>query len=104
MEVTPSQTQQIVWLSLRLMAEFGDSLIARKCGVEMSGRVQVRAAGILANGWPHAPDSHRELLDFDEFLREDGHRRNPGTTADLVAAILFAALREGWYPPSDRGV
>jgi triphosphoribosyl-dephospho-CoA synthase len=103
MEVTPSQTQQIVWLSLRLMAEFGDSLIARKCGAEMSGRVQNKAAGILANGWPHTPESHRELHEFDEFLREDGHRRNPGTTADLVAGILFAALREGWYPPSHDG-
>ena len=25
----------------------------------------------------------------------DGHRRNPGTTADLVAAGLFVLLREG---------
>jgi hypothetical protein len=25
-------------------------------------------------------------------LRADGHRRNPGTTADLVASSLFAFL------------
>jgi triphosphoribosyl-dephospho-CoA synthetase len=28
-------------------------------------------------------------------LRADGHRRNPGATADLIAAALFVALREG---------
>ena len=33
--------------------------------------------------------------DFDAWLLADGHRRNPGTTADLVAASLFAAWREG---------
>ena len=38
----------------------------------------------------------REAIDeFDTWLRADGHRRNPGTTADLVAASLFVALREG---------
>jgi len=34
------------------------------------------------------------LSEFDRWLRADGHRRNPGTTADLVAACLFAAIRE----------
>ena len=32
--------------------------------------------------------------EFDAFLRADGHRRNPGTTADMIAAVLFAALRD----------
>jgi triphosphoribosyl-dephospho-CoA synthase len=27
-------------------------------------------------------------------LREEGNARNPGATADLVTACLFAALRE----------
>ena len=34
------------------------------------------------------------LADFDFWLRSDGHRRNPGTTADLIAAALFVLLRE----------
>lgn len=33
-------------------------------------------------------------LDFG--LRADGHRRNPGTTAEVGAAALFVGLREGW--------
>ena len=32
--------------------------------------------------------------DLDFWLRSDGQRRNPGTSADLIAAGLFAALRE----------
>ena len=36
-----------------------------------------------------------ELAGFDAWLRADGHRRNPGTTADLIAATLFAGFRDG---------
>jgi triphosphoribosyl-dephospho-CoA synthase len=35
------------------------------------------------------------LADFDASLRTDGNRLNPGTTADLVAATLLAALLSG---------
>ncbi len=39
------------------------------------------------------------LLDHTaRWLRADGHRRNPGTTADLVAAALFILLVEGRLP------
>jgi triphosphoribosyl-dephospho-CoA synthetase len=30
--------------------------------------------------------------ELDGFLRSEGHRRNPGTTADLIAATLFVKL------------
>ena len=36
-------------------------------------------------------DGTRSLADFDAMLRRDGNRLNPGTTADLVCATLFAA-------------
>jgi triphosphoribosyl-dephospho-CoA synthetase len=32
---------------------------------------------------------------LDADLRGDGNARNPGTTADLVTAVLFVALLEG---------
>jgi triphosphoribosyl-dephospho-CoA synthase len=35
------------------------------------------------------------VSDFDFWLRSDGHRRNPGTTADLITAGLFVILWEG---------
>lgn len=87
---------RIQWLSVRLIAEFGDSLIERKCGRNMSDQVRGMARDLLKSGWPKPPGSASGYDSFDQFLRADGNRRNPGTTADLVAAVLFAALREGW--------
>ena len=37
----------------------------------------------------------RLVADLDFWLRSDGHLRNPGTTADLIAATLFVALYNG---------
>jgi len=102
--ITPSQSLQISLLAVRLLAEFGDSLIARKCGREMSDIVREKAQRLLDSGWPMKDDTQREFDAFDVFLREDGNRRNPGTTADLVAAILFAALREGLLIPDGSGL
>jgi triphosphoribosyl-dephospho-CoA synthase len=93
------QPNQIALLAVQLLAEFGDSLIARKCGQETSDLVQQRAQEVLNSGWPERHGSEHLLLEFDAFLRRDGNRLNPGTTADLVAAILFAALREGQLVP-----
>jgi triphosphoribosyl-dephospho-CoA synthase len=86
--------QAIVLCHLELMANFPDTLIARKRGVaeaEESARI---AAAVLAAEWPATPESHRLLAKFDSWLRAVGHARNPGTTADLVAASLFTVLRQ----------
>jgi triphosphoribosyl-dephospho-CoA synthase len=50
---------------------------------------------VLDAGWPATAESHRLCLKLDDWLRADGNARNPGATADLVAASLFAALRDG---------
>lgn len=84
----------IVGLHLSLMARQPDTLIARKCGAETANESAHRAAAVLDLGWPETPASLAALTDFDRWLRSDGNRLNPGTTADLVAATLFAALRE----------
>jgi len=95
-----SQPQQISLLAVRALAEFGDSLIARKCGQHMSDAVREKAQELLDSGWPLRHDAAPQFARFDAFLREDGNRRNPGTTADLIAAILFAALRDGLMTPT----
>ncbi|MSU77171.1 MAG: triphosphoribosyl-dephospho-CoA synthetase [Gemmataceae bacterium] len=83
--------QAIVDLQLATLAHWPDSLIARKLGLEIAEEVRRRACVVVENGGTATP-AYRE---FDAWLRGDGHRRNPGTTADLIAATLFAALREG---------
>ena len=90
-----SLSDAIVETQLRLMAACGDSLIARKCTGEVAREVSDRAASVLKL-LPRDEAAYRAALaDFDFWLRSDGHRRNPGTTADLLAAGLFVAIREG---------
>ena len=39
-------------------------------------------------------DGTEDIAEFDFWLRADGHRRNPGTSADVIASALFVLLRE----------
>ena len=61
-----------------------------------------RAQRVLDSGSPGDDAYDRELVELDFWLRSEGHRRNPGTTADLVAAGLFVALRDGIIRPPYR--
>ena len=91
----------IVRLHLQFMASYPDSLIARKCGPETARKAAAGAARVLEGGWPEA-GTEALFTELDNWLREDGNRRNPGTSADLVAGCLFLALRTGIIalPPS----
>jgi triphosphoribosyl-dephospho-CoA synthase len=88
----------IIACHLDLLAAGPDSLIARKCGLATAVEASQRAAQVLAAGWPGTAEGRGALTHFDDWLRADGHRRNPGTTADLVTASLFVALRTGVLP------
>jgi triphosphoribosyl-dephospho-CoA synthase len=77
------------------MSAFPDSLIARKCGAETAEHSAAWAGRVLDSGRPESEAYQEQLADLDFWLRTDGHRRNPGTTADLIAAGLFVALRDG---------
>jgi triphosphoribosyl-dephospho-CoA synthase len=90
-----SPLDAIVHTQLSMMAKHGDSLIERKCGAVCSREVAARAAAVLDAGVPQSDSYQQGLKDLDFWLRADGHRRNPGTTADLIAAGLFALLRDG---------
>jgi triphosphoribosyl-dephospho-CoA synthase len=80
---------------LSLLAHHPDSLVARKHGIAAARAVCDRAARLLAAGWPDYAGAKEDCDDFDAWLRQPGHRYNPGTSADLVTAALFAALRDG---------
>ncbi len=82
-----STLEAIVSLHVGLLASHPDSLIARKAG-EAAARAVTEAAREVRDG-------RRSLQDFDSSLRAEGGRLNPGTTADLVAATLLAALMTG---------
>jgi triphosphoribosyl-dephospho-CoA synthase len=97
-----SLTETIVHTHLSLIAQHGDTLIARKCGPELAAKAAILARQTLDRGEPGNDAYYEALADFDFWLRADGNRRNPGTTTDLVAAALFAALRDGLLPPPWR--
>jgi triphosphoribosyl-dephospho-CoA synthase len=85
----------IVRAHVRQIASHGDSLIGRKCGPQIADEARHRATAVLVSGSPGEKSYDRALAELDFWLRADAHRRNPGTTADLVAAALFVLLREG---------
>lgn len=86
--------EAIIQAFIRLMARFSDSLIQRKCGVAIADEASARAQHVLQSGQPSEPAYALALSDLDFWLRADGNRRNPGTTADLIAAGLYVLLRE----------
>ena len=91
----------IVYVEIRLLARHGDSLIGRKCGRTVADEARDLARELLAKidaatGNPLASvEVQTQLAGFNKWLRADGNRRNPGTTADLIAAGLFVLLSAG---------
>jgi len=85
----------VIDCQLQWLAEFPDSLIARKNGPELAVGVQQRAAEVKSLGGLKTAEGIAAGVALDCDLRQHGHRLNPGTTADLVTACLFVALREG---------
>lgn len=82
--------EAICQLQLRCLAAEPDGLIVRKAGERIATEVQAMAHEIVASEQPDDQSMKRQTL--DRFLRADGHRRNPGTTADLIACALFVRL------------
>jgi triphosphoribosyl-dephospho-CoA synthase len=95
LKATASLEGAIIWCHLALMAGYPDSLIARKRGRAEAEEAARRARAVRGAGWPVAPAGRHALTELDAWLRAEGHGRNPGTTADLVTACLFVALRQG---------
>ncbi len=90
--------RSIIGLQLEFLSRHADSLIIRKCGLETAEEASRRAAAVQRALHLDSPNGQTELDQFDRWLRTDGNRRNPGTTADLIAAVLFAAFRDGGVP------
>jgi triphosphoribosyl-dephospho-CoA synthase len=94
--------EAVVWCHLLWMARRPDTLIERKCGESAARESQRRAVEVLKGLGP-APSpgflDSRDVESLDAWLRADGNRRNPGASADLVAASLYVALRTGRIDP-----
>lgn len=87
-------SQRIVHAHVALMAQSPDTLIARKNGDEMAQQSAMIAQRVIDAGPPMEEDYMQQLANLDFWLRCDGHKRNPGTTADMIAAGLLVCLRQ----------
>ena len=84
----------IIDLQLRWLAREPDTLIVRKNGMAVAEDVRRRAGDVIAVGGIETVEGRAAGRALDAHLRSDGNQLNPGTTADLIVAVLFAALRE----------
>lgn len=98
----------IVLAYLELLRDEPDSLISRKCGLKCAQDTSEGARQVLEARTAGDDVFKATLADFDFWLRSDGNRLNPGTTADVVTAALFVLLAErrlrwpiSFYAPSE---
>jgi len=89
----PDLESAVTRVYLQLLAKYPDSLIQRKFNRSFAEEVSRKAGEIVSSAEGY---SGRALGRFEEWLRTGGpFPVNPGTTADLVVASLFVALRRG---------
>ena len=88
-------SDSIVQTALTILAHVPDTLIARKEGAAVVQQVSHRASQVLQAGGAFTEQGRRALRRFDRSIRDERHRLNPGTTADLIAVTLFVFMTEG---------
>ncbi|MFG1248959.1 triphosphoribosyl-dephospho-CoA synthase [Xanthobacter flavus] len=91
----PLARQRIEDAYLAFLATLPDSHIARKFGLEQAEAVRMEAAALRGRLDGLSPaERHDALLAYDAALKARG--LNPGTSADLTVASIFAALMAAW--------
>lgn len=89
----PLERRRIEDAYLAFLATLPDSHIARKFGPEQAEVVRQEAVALRGGLSGLSPaERHDALLAFDTSLKSRG--LNPGTSADLTVASIFAALTE----------
>jgi triphosphoribosyl-dephospho-CoA synthase len=83
---------------LKILSLIPDALIARKVGIMKARYVSARARKCLEAGGLTTHEGRCLVNTLDRDLRTPNHELNPGTTADLVSAVLATALLEGLRP------
>lgn len=85
-------SEAIVQTYLTILARVPDTDIARKLDPVAAGQVSEQAGRILALGGVFSEQGRQAIILFDGRLRDGERRFNPGTTADLVTAVIFVFL------------
>ncbi|MFP3985202.1 MAG: triphosphoribosyl-dephospho-CoA synthase [Candidatus Bathyarchaeia archaeon] len=88
----------IIHAFLHVLSIVPDTLIARKVSLKKAKQVSETARKILSLGGLTTPQGKEKLAKFDRELRRIDNRFNPGTTADIIAAVLAIAILNGYRP------
>ena len=93
-----SREGAVLHAQLDRLAGWPDSLIARKRGPQVAESVRAEAEEVCRAGGLATAAGRRLALRLDRRLRNPRLRLNPGTTADLLGAALFAWYLDGGVP------
>jgi len=88
----------IVHTFLKILSENPDTLIARKVNLRKAKEISLKAKKILELGGLKDKLGTKRLQEFDLELRDADHKFNPGTTADLVTAVIATSILNGYKP------
>jgi len=77
---------------LKLLSEHPDTLIVRKSGKAAALLVSKKASKALGKGGVATRKGLKLVLKLDKKLQKREGKMNPGTTADLIAGIIFCSL------------
>jgi len=83
---------------LKVLSQVPDTLIARKAGKAKAHWVSTEAKKALYNGGLTTQKGRNSLSELDQKLHDFEHRLNPGTTADIMSAILAVVILNGYRP------
>jgi triphosphoribosyl-dephospho-CoA synthase len=82
----------IVETFLTLLAAAPDTHVARRSGMDRAEGVSALARDVVNMGGVRSGAGRRAIEAMDRALRDATSSANPGTTADLTAAAIFAVL------------
>jgi triphosphoribosyl-dephospho-CoA synthase len=98
LEKTKDVNTATVHTFLKILAEIPDTLIARKAGLAKAKEVSAQAKQVLEMGGLTTQPGKDRLWKLDEKLRDPTNQLNPGTTADIIAAVLAVSILNGYRP------
>jgi triphosphoribosyl-dephospho-CoA synthase len=98
LEKTKDVNTATVHTFLKILAEIPDTLIARKAGLAKAKEVSAQAKQVLEMGGLTTQPGKDRLWKLDEKLRDPTNQLNPGTTADIIAAVLAVSVLNGYRP------
>jgi triphosphoribosyl-dephospho-CoA synthase len=77
---------------LKLLSQHPDTLVIRKSGLDSALKISNTALRILQKGGISQREGLELTHKLDEELQKGKGKMNPGTTADIIAGIIFCAL------------